>query len=157
MTLQRRIFLQNTLVGAAALAGVSLFPRALMAAWPENAKKAFAAASVDEAMLALLNNSVTTESADIVIKAPDIAENGAVVPVQVTTTLAQVQSIVLLADKNNIPLVASFEFPEPATGGYISTRIKMATTSNIIAVVNAGGKLYSSKKEVKVTVGGCGG
>jgi sulfur-oxidizing protein SoxY len=97
-----------------------------------------------------------TDSGDISIKAPDIAENGAVVPVSVTTKLGSLESISILADKNASPLAASFDLGATAQG-YVSTRIKMGKTSTVIAVVKSGGKLYSAKKSVKVTIGGCGG
>ncbi|NIA01263.1 MAG: thiosulfate oxidation carrier protein SoxY, partial [Planctomycetia bacterium] len=84
------------------------------------------------------------------------AENGAVVPVSVTTSIDGVESISILAEKNAAPMTASFVLGA-GTEGFVSTRIKMGKTSSIIAVVKAGGKLYSTGKEVKVTIGGCGG
>jgi len=96
------------------------------------------------------------EAGDIKIKAPDIAENGAVVPVTVSTGLENVESISILAAKNGNPLIASFNLGEGAEP-FVSTRIKMGATADVIALVKAGGKLYSAKKEVKVTIGGCGG
>jgi len=159
MTMQRRTFLKNSLAGSAAVAGLSLLPQTLLAAWPENAQTAFKAKSIDEALQALLQKDAvtTTNSNDIQIKSPDIAENGAVVPIEISTTLEKVQSIVLIVEKNPVPLIASFEFPNGKCGGFISTRVKMGATSNIVAVVHADGKLYSNKREVKVTIGGCGG
>jgi sulfur-oxidizing protein SoxY len=88
--------------------------------------------------------------------APEIAENGAVVPISVTTTLADVTSISFLVSENPVALVASYKIPA-GTLPNVGNRIKMAKTSNVIVVVEAGGKLYSANKEVKVTVGGCGG
>ena len=85
-----------------------------------------------------------------------IAENGAVVPVSVTTTLADVTSISFLVSENPVALVATYRIPT-GTLPNVANRIKMAKTSNVIVVVEAGGKLYSANKEVKVTVGGCGG
>jgi sulfur-oxidizing protein SoxY len=90
------------------------------------------------------------------LDAPEIAENGAVVPVSVSTTLADVTSISFLVAENPVALVASYKIPA-GTVPSIANRIKMAKTSNVIVVVEAGGKLYSATKEVKVTVGGCGG
>ena len=90
------------------------------------------------------------------LDAPEIAENGAVVPVSVSTTLADVTSISFLVAENPVALVASYKIPA-GTVPAIANRIKMAKTSNVIVVVEAGGKLYSATKEVKVTVGGCGG
>jgi sulfur-oxidizing protein SoxY len=151
--MQRRRFLKSTAVGGAAAVGASLFPQFVLAEWP---KAAFEAKTVDEALSALMGMTEHTESGEINIKAPDIAENGAVVPIQVNTSLPDLESIAIIAEKNPVPLIASFNFTENGVG-YVSTRIKMGTTSNVIAVVKAGGKLYSAKKEVKVTIGGCGG
>jgi sulfur-oxidizing protein SoxY len=96
------------------------------------------------------------DSKDITVKAPDIAENGAVVPVEVTSAIAGTTSIAIIAEKNVTPLVAQFDMLG-GTEGYISTRIKMGSTALIRAVVMAGGKSYTAAKEVKVTIGGCGG
>ena len=139
-------------VGLAVGAGV-LAPRVLWAEWPQGA---FTAKSTADAVAALLGEGASEASSQIEVKAPDIAENGAVVPVTVSSTLEQVQSISILADKNATPLIGSFELPE-GTEAYVSTRIKMAQTGDVIAVVKAGGKLYSARKNVKVTIGGCGG
>ena len=97
-----------------------------------------------------------TPESRLAIKAPDIAENGAVVPVSVSTDMAGVESIALLAEGNATPLVATFELGEGAVPD-VSTRIKMGKTADVIAVVKAGGKLHSARKSVKVTIGGCGG
>jgi sulfur-oxidizing protein SoxY len=99
----------------------------------------------------------TPEPSDQVkLDAPEIAENGAVVPIAVTTTLADVTSISFLVTDNPNALAASYRIP-PGTMPSVANRLKMAKTSNVIAIVEAGGKLYSATKEVKVTVGGCGG
>jgi sulfur-oxidizing protein SoxY len=99
----------------------------------------------------------TAEASDKVkLDAPEIAENGAVVPVSVSTTLADVTSISILVAENPNALIASYKIPA-GTVPAIANRIKMAKTSNVIVIVEAGGKLYSATKEVKVTVGGCGG
>ena len=95
------------------------------------------------------------ESGDIAITAPEIAENGAVVPVAVTSRIPNTQSISIVAEKNPFPLAASFDVANGGEG-YVSTRIKMGQTSNVWAIVKAGGKFYSAKKEIKITVGGCG-
>jgi len=114
----------------------------------------FESRAMSDAMKALgAGNPV--ESKDIVITAPDIAENGAVVPVAVTSKIANTQQISIISEKNPRPLMATFDVSS-ASEGYISTRIKMGETSNVWAVVKADGKFYSAKKEVKVTVGGCG-
>ena len=85
-----------------------------------------------------------------------IAENGAVVPITVTSSIAGVTAVSIIADKNPSPLAASFVLGEGANAD-VSTRIKMGKTGNVIALVQAGDKVYSAKKEVKVTIGGCGG
>ena len=95
------------------------------------------------------------QSGDIVITAPDIAENGAVVPVAVTSKIPNTQQISIIAEKNPRPLMATFDVSNGGEG-YISTRIKMGETSNVWAVVKADGKFFAAKKEVKITVGGCG-
>jgi sulfur-oxidizing protein SoxY len=96
------------------------------------------------------------ESGEINIKAPDIAENGAVVPVTVSTTLPDVESIAIIAANNPVPLIANFNLMDGAEG-FVSSRIKMGKSGDVIAVVKSGGKLYRTGKEVKVTIGGCGG
>jgi sulfur-oxidizing protein SoxY len=98
----------------------------------------------------------TSPTGAIKIKAPDIAENGAVVPVSVSADMGDVESITIVTEKNQNPLTASFALSAAAIPD-ISTRIKMGKTSNVMAIVKSGGKLYSTGKEVKVTIGGCGG
>jgi sulfur-oxidizing protein SoxY len=96
------------------------------------------------------------DSAQITVKAPDIAENGAVVPVEVISAIPGTDRIVIVAEKNGLPLIADFTLSNGGEG-YVSTRIKLGATSNVRAIVRAGGKTYTAAKEVKVTVGGCGG
>ncbi len=155
--MQRRSFLKSTLAGSAIAVAVGaglLQPRTVLAAaWP---KSAFKAKTVQDAMSSLYGSAASTPSSDITIKAPDIAENGAVVPIAIHTTLSNVTSIGIIAEKNPLPMSANFEMA-PNAKGYVSTRIKMGKTSSIIAIVVAGGKAYSARKEVKVTIGGCGG
>lgn len=96
------------------------------------------------------------ESSDIVLKAPDIAENGAVVPITATSNIPGTTSIAIFVEKNPTPLIADFSFSNGADA-YVSTRIKMAKTSVVRVSVKAGGKNYTTSREVKVTIGGCGG
>ena len=155
MNLTRRTFLRAGLTGGTvtvALAAGLPSPGSVLAAWPASA---FQAQSVEDALKAL-GEANTTESPAITVQAPDIAENGAVVSVTVSTTLPQVESISVLAKDNTSPLTASYLLAD-ATEGYVSSRIKMRKTSDVIAVVRAGGKVYTAKKSVKVTLGGCGG
>jgi len=154
--IKRRLFLKGSLaagtVGVAVGAGL-LTPQTVMAAWSE---AAFTAKEVPAALNALLGSDTTEHSDDIEIKAPDIAENGAVVPITISTAMEGVESIALIADKNPVPLVASYDLAA-GTVPFVSTRIKMGKTGDVVAVVKAGGKLYSNRKGVKVTIGGCGG
>ncbi len=120
-----------------------------------NPREAFEQKSDADAIKSLYGK--TAEASDKVkLDAPEIAENGSVVPIAVSTTLADVTSIAFLVAENPNALVASYKIPA-GTMPAIANRIKMARTSNVIVVVEAGGKLYSATKEVKVTVGGCGG
>lgn len=156
MNIKRRVFLKGSLaagtVGVAVGAGL-LTPQAVIAAWNESA---FQAKSIDDALTAAMGGNSHTASDAIKIKAPDIAENGAVVPVSVAAEMAGVESITLLAEGNNTPLLAIFTLGAGAVAD-VSTRIKMGKTSDVIAVVKAGGKMHSARKSVKVTIGGCGG
>ena len=97
-----------------------------------------------------------TESKDITITSPDIAENGAVVPVSVTSKLGKTESISILVEKNPNALSAAFDIPG-GTEPFVSTRVKMGQTSNVHALVKADGKYFYATKEIKVTLGGCGG
>ena len=97
-----------------------------------------------------------TASRDILITAPEIAENGAQVPVTITSKIANTQSISIVIDKNPFPLSSTYEFSNGADS-YVSTRLKMGQTSNVVAIVKADGKFFSASKEIKVTIGGCGG
>lgn len=114
----------------------------------------FEAKTLDEALKAL--GAAPADSKEITITSPDIAENGAVVPVAVTSRLPKTQEIYVLVEKNPNPLAAMFTIPD-GTDPYVSTRTKMGQSSNVVAVVKADGKLYSTSKETKVTLGGCGG
>ncbi len=155
--MKRRSFLKGTLATGAAAVAVNaglLTPSTVLAEWNT---KAFTAKTTDDAISAVYGASNATASGDIQLKAPAIAENGAVTPVTVDATgIDGVESIAILASKNPIPLVCEYTFA-PAALGYVSTRIKMGQTMNIIAIVKAGGKLLKAEQEVKVTIGGCGG
>ncbi len=156
MNQTRRIFLKGSLAGsgvAVALSAGLLSPARVLAAWPEGA---FKAENVPAAMQGILGTEMSEPSDQIEIKAPDIAENGAVVPVTVNTGIEGAESIAIVAEGNGTPLAASFVLGA-TTAPTVSTRIKMGKTSNVIALVKAGDKVYSARKEVKVTIGGCGG
>ena len=154
--MKRRLFLKGTLAGGAIAIAASaglLIPRTVMAAWP---KSAFEAKNIKDALNAIGGTGTATSSGKIKINAPEIAEVSAEVRITVDADMDNIDSISIIVEKNPSPLAAHFELG-PGALGYVSTRVKMAKTSNVMAVIKAGGKLYSAKKEVKVTVGGCGG
>jgi sulfur-oxidizing protein SoxY len=135
-----------------AMAAGLLKPGTAYAAWN---KAAFEAKDLNAAISGI-GGAGAAASGDITVKAPDIAENGAVVPVEVMSSIAGTSGIALIGEKNGFPLIADFKLMNGAEG-YVSTRIKLGTTSNVVAIVSAGGKTYKAHKEVKVTIGGCGG
>ncbi|MDG6778465.1 thiosulfate oxidation carrier protein SoxY [Thiomicrorhabdus sp. zzn3] len=155
--MKRRSFLKGTLATGAAAVAVNaglLTPSTVLAEWNKNA---FSAKSTDDALNSVFGSTSAAASGDIKLKAPAIAENGAVTPVTVdASAMSGVESIAILASKNPMPLVCTYNFASAAEG-YVSTRIKMGETMNVIAVVKAGGKLFKAEQEVKVTIGGCGG
>lgn len=151
----RRSFLQlaagaGTMV-AAATAGLLKAGSAWAEPWNKNAFESKAVADIQKS----LGVTSLADSKDITITAPDIAENGAIVPIAVTSKIPNTQSIAIIAEKNPFPLAASFAIM-PGADSYVSTRVKMGQTSNVRAIVKADGKFYTAVKEVKVTVGGCG-
>lgn len=151
----RRAFLKlsggaGALVVAAA-SGLLASGNAWSAVWN---KEGFESKALADAMKSL-GATNATDSKDIVITAPDIAENGAVVPIAVTSKIPKTESISIVAEKNPFPLAASFGIAGGADG-YVSIRVKMGQTSNVWAVVKADGKYFVTKKEIKITVGGCG-
>ncbi len=118
-------------------------------------KGALEAKTAADAMKAL-GIANATESKDIVIRAPDIAENGAVVPIDITSNIAGTSAILVLIDKNPFPYAGSFDVSHGAEP-FVHMRVKMGETSPVRVFVAAGGKYYTTAKEVKVTIGGCGG
>ena len=153
--IKRRVFLKGSVASGAVAAAVGaglLTPQMVLAEWN---KAAFESKTVEDAVKNL-GLEGGEESADITIKAPDIAENGAVVPVTVDVSMDGVEKIAFIVKENPSPLVATFSMGD---GGvpFARTNIKMGKTSDVIAMVTAGGKTYMAKKEVKVTIGGCGG
>jgi sulfur-oxidizing protein SoxY len=137
----------------AALAAGLLRPLAsLAAAWN---KDAFGAKSAPDALKSL-GAANAVPSNDVVIEAPQIAENGAVVPIEITSNVRGTRSIMVLVDKNPFPLVGKFDFTEGALP-FVKLNVKMGETSDVRVVAEAGGKHYVATKEIKVTIGGCGG
>jgi sulfur-oxidizing protein SoxY len=142
-----------TLLTLLAAAGLLKSPPAAAQAWN---KAAFSTKSLDDTYKAL-GASPPARSADIeFVSTPDIAENGAVVPIGINSRIAKTDEIAILIEKNPNTLAALFEIP-PGTEPAITTRVKMGETSNVYALVRADGKYYIASKEIKVTLGGCGG
>ena len=137
----------------ALLAAVGLvMPGAALAAdWN---KSAFEAKTLSDAFKGL-RAGAPANSADIIMRAPDIAETGAVVPIGIESKIPGTESIALLIEKNPNPLAAAFDIPA-GTETMVSMRVKMGETSSVYALVKANGKYYVAKKEIKVTLGGCG-
>ena len=149
----RRDMMTRSAAVALMLAGAGVLPAQAQSAWP---KAAFEGKSIDEVIKGL-GIAKPVESKDIVFTAPDIAENGAVVPIGVSTTLPGVKRIAFLVEKNPTTLAGVFDFTD-AVETSVKTRIKMGQTSNVLAVAIMGdGKVLYAQKEVKVTLGGCGG
>jgi sulfur-oxidizing protein SoxY len=129
-----------------------LKPWAAFAAWN---KEAFGASSAPEALKGI-GAASAAPSKEIVIEAPEIAENGAVVPIEITSKLAGTTSIAVVVDKNPFPLVGKFDFLEGAVP-FVKLNVKMGETSDVRVIAQAGGRSYVATKEIKVTIGGCGG
>jgi len=154
---KRRKILQSggalTLLSLVAAAGWLRPGDALAAEWNQGA---FEAKTLEDTLKAL-GGSTPAQSKDVAfVSTPDIAENGAVVPIGVTSTIPKTESIAILVEKNPNMLAAVFDIP-PGTDPAINTRIKMGQSSNVYALVKAEGKWYVASKEIKVTLGGCGG
>lgn len=149
---QRRGVLKAAGAFAAFLVGGLLKPALALAAWN---KDAFGAKSAADALKGLGTPS-TEASKDIVIEAPQIAENGAVVPIEITSNIPGTTSIAVLIEKNPFPLAAKFDFMDGALP-FVKLNAKMGETSDVRVVATAGGKHYAATKEIKVTIGGCGG
>jgi sulfur-oxidizing protein SoxY len=152
----RREMLSHSAKVAAMLAAVGLLPQVASAQTAGFNTAAFAAKTMPEVMKAL-GAGTPTESKDVTITGPDIAENGAVVPVGAATSLPGVKSLLMLVEKNPAMLIAVFDVTD-AIEANISTRVKMGQSSDVYAVAMMNdGKVLFARKEIKVTLGGCGG
>jgi len=156
MTETRRAFIKKTLsVSAYSIASTLgwLMPLKAMGQWQaEN----FTPGKLDDSITRLYKGQKIADSKDIELKIPTIAENGAVVPLTVSSRLGDVRAISIFVAKNPVPLAAHFEL-SPELDAFVSARIKMAETSDVIVVAETGSGLYSARQLVKVTIGGCGG
>ena len=143
--------LRRTLLGATAALLLKPFA-ALAAAWN---KDAFGARSVADALKSL-GISSPAPSRDIVIEAPQIAENGAVVPIEIQSNIPGTTALVVLIEKNPSPLAGRFSFMEGALP-FVKLNVKIGETSDVRVLAQAGARYYTASKEIKVTIGGCGG
>ncbi len=152
----RRRLLKGTgaaaMLGAALAAGLGAPVRALAAVWN---KDAFGAKSAKDA-LASLGASNAVQSKDISIDASEIAENGAVVPIEVMSNIPGTRSIAVVIEKNPFPLASRFDFTDDAVP-FVKLNVKIGESSFVRVVAEAGGKHYFASREIKVTIGGCGG
>lgn len=154
---ERRMFMRKssglTLLGLALAAGLFKSEDAMAAT--EWNKALFDTKTVADTEK-LMGSGTPIQSKDITLTGPDIAENGAVVPISVSSTLPKVEQIAILVEKNPNTLAAAFAIPD-GTDPTVTTRVKLGQSTDVYALVKADGKLYFTKKEVKVTLGGCGG
>ena len=135
-----------------ALSAGLMLPLRALAAWN---KEAFGAKTAADALKGL-GATASTESKDIAIEAPQIAENGAVVPIEITSNVPNTRSIAVVIEKNPFPLAAKFDFGDGAVP-YVKVNVKVGESSFVRVVAEAGGRHYSATREIKVTIGGCGG
>ncbi|MCY3803831.1 MAG: thiosulfate oxidation carrier protein SoxY [Gammaproteobacteria bacterium] len=150
MSISRRSFIYRCFYSGVLILGSGLFSRISRAAWP--------AAAFDEteylpALKGLIGDEPLLEG-HVTIQAPEVAENGATVPVKISTDLTNVEWISIFGDKNPRPWISRFYF-HGKSKPFVSTRIKLRESSNVVAIVKAEGKLYSTKSAVRVTAGGC--
>ena len=162
MNMSRRAFLQVSASSTALLlvGATGLLPRLAAAATtnplaPNDHRKPFEAMTLDEVVKSL-GGTTATKSTDIALQAPPIAENGAVVPVVIESKLPNTKMIAIVSEKNPHALSASFSFPD-GTEPYVMTRVKIAETSNLYALVQTDKGFFYTEQMVKVTLGGCGG
>lgn len=151
----RRTFLKGGLAASVAAFAASaglLKPTSAFAAWNKNA---FDSKNIEGALKALYGGTAADASDAISIKAPLQAENGAVVPIAVSTTLPNPESITIMVQENPSPLIITANLTGAA--GYLSARMKMGKTSDVKVYVKSAGKLHMASQQIKVTVGGCGG
>ena len=152
----RRDLLSHSAKVAALLAASGMLPTVAQAQAGAHNTAAFDSKTLADVMKAL-GSAAPVASKDVTVTAPDIAENGAVVPVGAATALPGVKRLLILVEKNPAVLAAMFE-PSEAVEANFSTRVKMGQSSNVIAVALMNdGKVWFAQKEVKVTLGGCGG
>ncbi|MCP3869781.1 MAG: thiosulfate oxidation carrier protein SoxY [Gammaproteobacteria bacterium] len=152
--INRRVFLKSSVAAGMITSTIGLgllTPRSVIAEWN---KDGFTADNVNAALEGILGSSDTTASDAIELKAPEVAENGAVVPVTLKTGLTDVDSVLIFAENNATPLCCVYK-PGKRARPNVAIRIKMGKSGKAIGVVKSAGKLYTASREIKVTAGGC--
>ena len=153
--MKRRNFIKNSMLFAGALTTLPsvLFAKKSYAAWQ---KTSVDIKDLTYSVKSVYGHNNLEESSKVKLKAPSIAENGAIVPINVSTSLENVDSIMIFVENNPQPLSSGYQLTQLAEPS-IGTRLKMGKTSNVMAAVKSGDKVYTATQEVKVTIGGCGG
>lgn len=149
---RRSILKFTTIFGLAVATNLLGSMKVFAAEWKA---KSFEAKTMEDALKELGIDKYTMSS-DVAVSSAEIAENGAVVPVSVSSAIPNTDYMAILVEKNPSPLSITFNFPE-GTETAVTTRVKMGGTSNVFAFVKADGKWFAASKEIKVTLGGCGG
>lgn len=155
MSFTRRKFLQGVTATSTLCATAALGWLAPLRVFAEPERTAFSATGVEQ-VLGELGASNAADTSAVTIEAPEVANNGAMVPITVESRIAGTEYIALIAEKNPFPLLAEFQF-EPGATAYVATRIKMMESAAVKAIVKAQGKVYVASRHVEVTIGGCGG
>ncbi len=154
--LERRTILKGAAAGGLVALAASWGLSAALVHAANRPQMAFDAEDIDGTLKALFGENGVQNSDAIVVKGPEIAENGAVVPIKVTANADNVESIAILVPNNPAPMVAAFDL-QPGVIPEVSVRIKMGKTSDVVALVKSNGQILRGASEVKVTIGGCGG
>lgn len=149
---RRDFFRTSSMLGLVLISGFYGSGNVLATEWKANS---FGAKSLADALKELGVDKYTISS-DVSVDSAEIAENGAVVPVSISSAIPNTEYMAILVEQNPNPLAAAFNIPS-GTDANILTRVKMSATSNVYAIVKADGKWFAASKEIKVTLGGCGG
>ena len=152
MQIRRRQFIKNLVTASVSIA-LFTFSKISFGKW---LLADFKHRSIEKTLQELFPDKVIKKSRKIKLKLPKTAENGNVVPITITSTIDNIESVYILSEKNPVPLVAKFTL-DPSLEPYIGTRFKMQETCDVIVIVKAGEEYFQARQKVKVTIGGCGG
>lgn len=152
MQISRRQFIKNLLTSTVTVA-LFTFSKISFGKW---LLADFKHRSIEKTLQELFPDKVIKNSRKIKLKLPKTAENGNVVPITITSTIDNIESVYILSEKNPVPLIAKFTL-DPSLEPYIGARFKMQETCDVIVIVKAGDEYFQTRQTVKVTIGGCGG